>query len=79
MWKVYLGWVSQSTSIRILIQPQHVHPETKGLQNEPVLRQIRKTTETPPPPPSEFHGAQSGGHLAASSAITAGQSQDALS
>ena len=78
MWKVYLGWVSQSTSIRILIQPQHVHPETKGLQNEPVLRQIRKTTETPPPPP-EFHGAQSGGHLAASSAITAGQSQDALS
>ena len=55
-----------------------MHPETKGLQNEPVLRQIRKTTE-PPPPPSEFHGAQSGGHLAASSAIIAGQSQDALS
>ena len=53
-----------------------MHPETKGLQNEPVLRQIRKTTETPP---SEFHGAQSGGHLAASSAIIAGQSQDALS
>ena len=50
-----------------------MHPETKGLQNEPVLRQIT------PPPPSEFHGAQSGGHLAASSAIIAGQSQDALS
>ena len=32
MWKIYLGWVSQSSSIRILIQSLHMHPETRGLQ-----------------------------------------------
>ena len=45
MWKVYLGWVSQSSSICILIQSQYVHPETRVLRKKPLLRYLRRTSE----------------------------------